>query len=75
MSHVRYQQAVAENLLGDMCNQRKRSLSRTADTEERLNKAPHFLYHYVLKKHDDFSVQQLEGQGSQKTNISVVRSV
>jgi hypothetical protein len=41
----------------------------TTDREERLNKAPHFLYHYDMKKHKLHHVQKLEGQVSQKRNI------
>jgi hypothetical protein len=43
VSHVRYQQALVQNLVGDVCNPIERSPPGTADREERLNKAPHIL--------------------------------
>jgi hypothetical protein len=39
----------SENLVGDVCNPRKRSHPGTADREERLNKAPQFPYRYDTK--------------------------
>jgi hypothetical protein len=56
MSHVKYRQVLVENLIGDVCNPRKRSHPGSAEREERLNTAPHFLYHHE-KKHKDCIVR------------------
>jgi hypothetical protein len=56
MSHVRYRQALVENLAGDMHSLRKRWYPGAAEREERLNKAPHFLYHHDRKKQKDIIV-------------------
>lgn len=53
MSHVKYRRALVESLVGDTRNPRKRSHHGSADREERLNKFPHFIYHYEQKKHKD----------------------
>jgi hypothetical protein len=49
-------------------NPGKRSHLGTADREERLNKVPHFLYHYDTKKHKTcivYSNQKVKGAGKE----------
>jgi hypothetical protein len=53
MSHVKYRRALVENLVGDVRNPRKGLHPGSAAREERLNIAPHFLYHYDNKKRED----------------------
>jgi hypothetical protein len=47
------------------------------DRKERLNKAPHFLYHCDMKKHNDCSVHAAVGRATEpeKKHIFVVRSL
>jgi hypothetical protein len=64
MSHVKYQQALVENLVGDVHNPRKSShpgSAGSAEREVRLIKAPHFFSHYEEKRDRLHCVQQSEG--------------
>jgi hypothetical protein len=56
VSHVTYRRALVDNLVGSTRISRKRSHLGSADREERLNKASHFIYHYDAKKHKDYIV-------------------
>jgi hypothetical protein len=66
-------QALVENLAGNVHNPRKKSHLGSAEREERLSTAPHFLYHYEKKKKKESRrlqcVQQLEDQRSQERNV------
>lgn len=53
MSHVKFRRSLVESLVAGVRNPRNRSRPGSADREERLNKLPHFVYHYEQKKHKD----------------------